>query len=568
MEKNIIKEDYFYDLLCKSIDNIFEVYLLLKPVRNSSGKIIDFVYEYANEAALKFVGISKKEIVGKRLLELFPFHRNTGLFEKYIEVAESGVPLRLNSFKYEGAFSDHPLNGIFDISASKLDDRIAITWHDVTNYNEAIDRLTRQKTHSEILSELTSKLTEAAFDYKSVLNIIAKKTATLIKDYCIIGLVSEESDYVECASLYHKDHEKQILINDILTAFPLKKNEGLLEPVVKKRETLCIPFVDQEEIKKKLPEGYHDYLEKNGLYSLLIAPLKVHSKVIGVISLQREDTHEPFTNDDILFLEEIAIKAALSIHNALLYQMDLEEIEERKKAEASLIEAHKKLEESNKELQSFAYVTSHDLKEPLRMISGFMDLLSRKYKGKLDEQAEMYIHYAVDGAKRLNKMVSDILEYSRVVTGGKDFEEIESSEVLQTTLKNLAIEIEERRAEVTFDELPKVKADGTQLQRIFQNLISNAVKFNESTTPKVHISCKHNDHEWIFSVKDNGIGINKNQHESIFMLFRRLNPETYPGTGSGLSITKRIIDRHGGRIWVESEEGKGSTFFFSIPRQN
>jgi signal transduction histidine kinase len=180
----------------------------------------------------------------------------------------------------------------------------------------------------------------------------------------------------------------------------------------------------------------------------------------------------------------------------------------------------------------------------------------------------MYIYYAVDGAKRLNKMVSDILEYSRVVTRGKDFEEIESREVLESTLKNLAREIEERRAEVTFDELPKVKADGTQLQRIFQNLIVNAVKFNESEIPKVHISSKSNEHEWIFSVKDNGIGINKNQHESIFMLFRRLNPEIYPGTGSGLSITKRIIDRHGGRIWVESEEGKGSTFFFSIPRKN
>jgi hypothetical protein len=175
------QEDYFYDLLCKSIDNIVEIYLLLRPVRNEAGKIIDFVYEYANNAALKFVGITKKEIVGKRLLELFPFHTNTGLFDKYIEVAETGVPLTLNSFKYEGTFVDHPLIGIFDISVSKLDDRIAITWHDVTNYNEAIDRLTKQKTHSEILSELTSKLTEAAFDYKSVLNIIAQKTATLIK---------------------------------------------------------------------------------------------------------------------------------------------------------------------------------------------------------------------------------------------------------------------------------------------------------------------------------------------------------------------------------------------------
>jgi light-regulated signal transduction histidine kinase (bacteriophytochrome) len=225
------------------------------------------------------------------------------------------------------------------------------------------------------------------------------------------------------------------------------------------------------------------------------------------------------------------------------------------------------LERSNKDLEQFAYVASHDLQEPLRMVSSYTQLLAQRYEGQLDEKAKKYIDYAVDGAVRMQRLINDLLTYSRVSTRGKPLEPIDASSVLGETIGNLYAAIQESRAIVTNDDLPTVRADAGQLLQVFQNLIANAIKFHGTDSPRIHVSARDAGHEWIFSVRDNGIGIDPQYKESLFVIFRRLHTrQEYPGTGIGLAVCKRIVERHGGRIWFESEPGKGTTFFFTAPK--
>ncbi|GBE05851.1 phytochrome-like protein cph1 [bacterium BMS3Abin10] len=242
------------------------------------------------------------------------------------------------------------------------------------------------------------------------------------------------------------------------------------------------------------------------------------------------------------------------------------DISERKKAEEALAGRTEELTRSNAELQQFAYVASHDLQEPLRMVSSYVQLLGRKYKGRLDKDADEFIHFAVDGAERMQRLINDLLAYSRVDTRGKPFESANCEAVLRQVLMYMQETVRENNAEVTYESLPEVMADSVQIARLFQNLISNAIKFHGKDHPRVHVSARQENDNWVFSVKDNGIGIEQKFKDRIFQIFQRLHPRSeYSGTGIGLAVCKKIVERHGGRIWVESEPGKGSTFYFTIP---
>ena len=237
-----------------------------------------------------------------------------------------------------------------------------------------------------------------------------------------------------------------------------------------------------------------------------------------------------------------------------------------------LVEARQKLEESvaelgrsNADLQQFAYVASHDLQEPLRMVSSYTQLIARRYKGKLDADADEFIAFAVDGANRMQRLILDLLAYSRVNTAGRQFEPTAMETVLKAALNNLTNAVKESQAIITHDPLPAVMGDDKQLAQLFQNLLSNAVKFGGAQPPRIHISAKQTDGEWLFSVRDHGIGLDPQYADRIFVIFQRLHTrEEYPGTGIGLAICKKIVERHGGRIWVESELGKGATFYFTM----
>jgi light-regulated signal transduction histidine kinase (bacteriophytochrome) len=220
-------------------------------------------------------------------------------------------------------------------------------------------------------------------------------------------------------------------------------------------------------------------------------------------------------------------------------------------------------------LEQFAYVASHDLQEPLRMVAGYLQLLGERYQGKLDEKADKFIGYAVDGAERMSSLIRDLLAYSRVNSRGEEIRLVDSQISLEYALRNLTVSIEESGAEIVRDPLPTIRADSMQLALIFQNLIGNALKFRTpDRPPKIQISACQEDGHWQFSVKDNGIGFEQQYEEKIFLIFQRLHGRgQYPGTGIGLAICKRIIERHGGKIWATSTPGEGTIFYFTLPSQ-
>lgn len=229
-------------------------------------------------------------------------------------------------------------------------------------------------------------------------------------------------------------------------------------------------------------------------------------------------------------------------------------------------QGQEELARSNRDLEQFAYVASHDLQEPLRMVATYTQLLAERYRGKLDADADKYINYAVDGALRMQKLVQDLLAFSRVGRQGGALQNTDCNAVLQESLKNLEAAIQDSGAVVQQVPLPVVMADRSQLVQVFQNLIGNAIKFRGSAPPTIRVSAEAKGKEWVFSVADNGIGIAAEHTENVFVIFRRLHTRAeYPGNGIGLSICKKIIEHHGGRIWVESESGQGSTFKFALP---
>jgi PAS domain S-box-containing protein len=244
------------------------------------------------------------------------------------------------------------------------------------------------------------------------------------------------------------------------------------------------------------------------------------------------------------------------------------DITQLKEANALLEQRATQLEQSNRDLQDFAYVASHDLQEPLRMVSSYVQLLEKRYKDKLDDSAKEFIYYAVDGAKRMQQLVNDLLSYSRVASQHKLQKEVSLEKVLGRAIKNLEFRIEETKAKITHDKLPSLTVDETQLMQLFQNLIGNALKFCKGQ-PVIHIGLSDLGDRWRFCVRDNGIGMKAEELERIFKPFQRLHSrEEYEGTGIGLSVCRRIVERHGGDMWVESALGKGSTFFFTLPRVN
>jgi PAS domain S-box-containing protein len=329
---------------------------------------------------------------------------------------------------------------------------------------------------------------------------------------------------------------------------------GLVRRVLATGTAVWIPDVAREK----------DFLRASaaaaaGLHGAFAMPILIGNQVRGVIE---------FYSREVSQLDDWLLQLGMSVGNQIGQLMA------RRQAEAGLREAHEELSRraqdlarSNAELQQFAYVASHDLQEPLRMISSYTQLLMRRYGTLFDQDAKEFMGFIVDGAARMKQLIEDLLAYSRVGTRGHDLEPTDAQAAFDQALANLRASIDTTGATVTHDALPTVRADASQLVQLFQNLVGNALKFRSADAPRVHVDAQERDAEWIFSVRDNGIGIDPQYFERIFVIFQRLHSKAeYPGTGIGLAICKKIVDRHGGRIWVESQPGQGSTFYCTLPK--
>ncbi|WP_459889492.1 sensor histidine kinase [Halostagnicola bangensis] len=288
--------------------------------------------------------------------------------------------------------------------------------------------------------------------------------------------------------------------------------------------------------------------------------------MFGILAIYHVQPADSLNNPDrsILILSALSSVAGFSVgsHDARA-KTRAREVARRNQ---ELRKTRTQLSESNERLEQFAYAASHDLEEPLRMITSYLRLLERRYGDDLDEDGEEFIEYAVDGAERMKEMIDALLEYSRIETRGEPLEPVDLEEVLGTVLKNLELRIDERNATVELGKLPRVMGDRRQLRHVFQNLLSNAIEYTDDKPPHVRVSVQPTGSKWRVSVSDNGIGVPSDKHEAIFDVFQRLHThEEHAGTGIGLALCKRIVERHGGEIWVDSEYNEGATFSLTLP---
>jgi PAS domain S-box-containing protein len=333
------------------------------------------------------------------------------------------------------------------------------------------------------------------------------------------------------------------------------KPGGLNRAVWSTAAPVWIADVAQETALKR-----RESAQQAGLRSAFAFPIPVGGKFYGVME---------FFGREVRPRDERILEIARTVGH------QIGQFIARKQAEAALQEANdqltvkaEQLSRSNAELEQFAYVASHDLQEPLRMIASYTQLILRRYGDRFDGDAREFMDFIVDGATRMKQLIEDLLAYSRVGTHGKAFRPTDSGAAVQKALANLRAAIESSTGTVTHDPLPTINADEFQLVQLFQNLIGNALKFKGAETPRVHISVNEQADTWTFGVKDNGIGIDGEYFDRIFMVFQRLHSRTdYPGTGIGLAICKKVVDRHGGRLWIESGVGSGSTFWFTVPKK-
>jgi PAS domain S-box-containing protein len=311
-----------------------------------------------------------------------------------------------------------------------------------------------------------------------------------------------------------------------------------------------------QKVTDIIPDGFAERLIADDLRSAEDALAQQIGTGIELTGRRRDGSEFPI---------EIML-SPLESADGILVTAAIRDISARKKAEAHLLHKVDELSRSNEELEQFANIASHDLQEPLRMISSYTQLLSRRYKGRLDADADEFIAFAVDGAARMQRLIQDLLTFSRVGSNGNDLQETSSETALQQALVNLRGAIDDSGAQVTNGPLPVILVDEAQLTQLFQNLVGNAIKYQNSAAPRVHVSADLDDgHRWVFSVADNGLGIDPKYFDKIFGMFQRLHKrEEYAGTGIGLAICKKIVERHGGNIVVESQPGQGSTFRFTV----
>ncbi len=438
-------------------------------------------------------------------------------------------------------------------------------------------RYVTDATHDDVIGEAGLKM-----GIKCYLSVPIYNQDNVVGVQVITSSKTEAFDQDELMLLENISKQIQSAVDNAQKAEALFKSEEYNKLLIANIKDYAIFMLDNDGYVKNWNKGAEkltDYKDTDILgesYSKFYFPDDIESGIpsngLKIASLENAYEHDVWIvkNDKTSFWANIMINSLRDIDGDLIgYSVAMHDITEKMKAAEELKEYASKLEQSNEELEQFAYVASHDLQEPLRMVGSYLGLLERRYKDQIDKDASDFIFYAVDGAKRMQILINDLLSYSRVSTRGKPFETINCKELINGVLKNLEVAIEESGATITLGNLPeKIVVDKTQISQLIQNLTGNALKFCKNRKPEINISAEDDENCWLFSVRDNGIGIEPEYFERIFVIFQRLHAKgDYAGTGIGLALCKKIVSRHDGDIWVNSEPGKGSTFYFTIPKR-
>ncbi|WP_375510238.1 GAF domain-containing protein [uncultured Nostoc sp.] len=444
---------------------------------------------------------------------------------------------------------------LWDASGDIL--RMVGSYTDITERKQADEELKWQNLRSQLFAEITLKIRESL-----QIDEILKTTVTEVQKLL-------QADRVLIFQL-QADGSGTVVQEAVLPGWPVILGKNIFDPCFKEeyleryRQGRISAMKDIQAAD--LQPCHREFLQQFAVRANLVVPILVRDSIWGLLLAHQCAAPRQWNNFETELLQQLGNQIGIALSQAQLLEKESQQSQE--------------LARSNAELEQFAYVASHDLQEPLRMVTSYLQLLERRYKSQLDANADQFITYAVDGARRMQTLINDLLNYSRVSSRGQPFMQVDCNVVLAGAIANLQLAIAESKAVVTHETLPQVMADATQLTQVFQNLIANAIKFCQNQQPRIHIGVAKGDinldgeslnvipsaDEWLFWVRDNAIGLESQYAERIFIIFQRLHGRgKYPGTGIGLAICKKIIERHGGRIWVESKPGQGSTFYFTIP---
>jgi PAS domain S-box-containing protein len=505
-------------------------------------------YRFVNHAYLEWFDRDRSAIIGKRVEEVI----GESAFAQLSHRLAAALAGERQHFEDTMAFKDVvrsvQIDYIPDFDEHAQVRGLVALVQDITARKAA-------ELREHFLVEATTAL-NASLDLDKTLSDLARLAVPQLADWCIIDLV--EGGTLRSVAIVHHDAARVPMIEDLRRRYPPRESHPLFQALDRQQPTVMATITDEILISVATDEEHLKLLRSLKLRSAILLPLRARTHAFGIVTLMTEGQRR-LSDSDAAFAWEVAQRAAVAVENAQLYESE-------RRARAFAAEQVEALARSNSELEQFAYVSSHDLKEPLRMVTQYMGLLQMRYAESLPEVAKRYISYASDGANRMQQLIDDLLAFSRSTRVEESDATVDAETVVRNVLRLLKTQIDSLHARVEVSPMPRVRMVESQLMQIFQNLIGNGLKFHTEAQPRIRVSAQAAEGEWIFAVEDNGIGIRPEHARRIFEVFQRLHTrEEYPGTGIGLAICKKLVERHGGRIWVESEPGSGSTFYFSLP---